>query len=226
MGVFTRMRDIVNSNINAMLEKAEDPEKLVKLMIQEMDDTLVEIKAGCAGAMATCKKVERDLREARGHVDRWEANARAAVNKGREDLAREALVEKRTAHERAEALARELADCESVVEQYRKDIDQLEDKRATAEQKYRSLVERHRHAHRQKAARTQVRRAGSADAFARFAAFENRIERLEAEASLVTPPKRKDLEGEIAHLAEDEQINAELERIKTGASPTRGAPPA
>ncbi|HID30145.1 MAG TPA: phage shock protein A, partial [Desulfobacterales bacterium] len=95
MGVFTRFRDIVSSNINAMLDRAENPEKMIKLMIHEMEDTLVELKASCAGVMASSKKVQRELQEIRSHTSRWHEKAQLAVEKGRDDLAREALVEKR-----------------------------------------------------------------------------------------------------------------------------------
>ena len=88
MGIFTRFRDIVSSNINAMLDRAEDPEKMIKLMIREMEDTLVEIKAACAGAMAEKKKVVRRLEEVRERANLWEERARLAVAKGRDDLAR------------------------------------------------------------------------------------------------------------------------------------------
>ena len=95
MGIFTRFRDIVSSNINAMLDRAEDPEKLIKLMIHEMEDTLIEIKASCAGVMAGAKKVQRQLSDVRARVAYWEEKAGLAVNKGRDDLAREALIERR-----------------------------------------------------------------------------------------------------------------------------------
>src|SRR5215467_12325943 len=95
MGIFTRVSDIISSNINAMLDKAEDPEKLIRLMIQEMEDTLVEIKASCAGVMATKKRVQRELDEVMARAEQWGQRAQLAMNKGREDLAREALVEKR-----------------------------------------------------------------------------------------------------------------------------------
>ncbi len=125
MGIFTRMRDIISSNINAMLDKAEDPEKLVRLMIQEMEDTLVEIKASCAGAMATRKKIARRLEEARNRIQLWADRAELAVSKGREDLAREALFEKRRYTERVRSLEDELAQCDNLIEQYQDDIMNL-----------------------------------------------------------------------------------------------------
>jgi phage shock protein A len=93
MGIFTRFRDIISSNINAMLDRAEDPEKLIKLMIREMEDTLVEIKAACAGAMASSKKVQRRLQALDDKSGYWETKAELAVKKDRDDLAREALVD-------------------------------------------------------------------------------------------------------------------------------------
>ena len=90
MGIFTRFRDIISSNINAMLDKAEDPEKLISLMIREMEDTLVEIKASCAGVMANKKKLQRQMSEAQARSENWEQKAALAVTKGRDDLAREA----------------------------------------------------------------------------------------------------------------------------------------
>ena len=92
MGIFTRFRDIISSNINAMLDKAEDPEKLIKLMIREMEDTLVEIKTACAGVMAGGKKIQRQLEGLKTRARYWEEKAELAVNKGRDDLAREALI--------------------------------------------------------------------------------------------------------------------------------------
>ena len=104
MGIFSRFRDIISSNINAMLEKAENPEKLIKLMIQEMEDTLVEIKASCAGAMASHKRVKRAHEEIKRRAENWAAKAKLAVEKGRENLAREALAENMSLEEEGKSL--------------------------------------------------------------------------------------------------------------------------
>ncbi|GMU92870.1 MAG: phage shock protein A [Candidatus Hydrogenedentota bacterium] len=219
MGIFTRVRDIISSNINAMLEKAEDPEKMVKLMIREMEDTLVEIKASCAGAMATKKKIQRESDEVKRREKDWGEKAQLAVDKGREDLAREALIEKRRYRERAEAIEREAAHCDALVEQYQKDIMQLEDKLATAREKQRVLVQRHVHAQRKRQARENLRRADSADAFARFEGFEQRIERMEAEADLVNFGRKEvSLEEEFAKLQGDEEIEKQLAELKAKKS--------
>jgi len=220
MGIFTRVRDIINSNINSMLDKAEDPEKLVKLMIREMEDTLVEIKASCAGAMATKKRIQRDLDEAQGRADEWARKAQLAVDKGREDLAREALLEKRRFTERVHTLEKEASQCDGIVSQYQTDITQLEDKLATARERQRVLVQRHIHATRKKRAQQDIRKADTSDAMLRFEHFENRIERMEAEADLVNYGRKPSLEEEFASLTTDEELEKELAELKAGATKT------
>jgi phage shock protein A len=214
MGIFTRVRDIISSNINAMLDKAEDPEKLVKLMIREMEDTLVEVKASCAGAMATKKKIQRESEEVRKRESDWGAKAQLAVDKGREDLAREALIEKKRYRNRLEAIEKELTQCEALVEQYQTDIMQLEDKLTLAREKQRVLVQRHVHATRKREAQEKIRRSDTADTIARFESFEQRIDRMEAEADLVNFGAKNSLEEEFLKLADDEEIEKELDALK------------
>jgi len=215
MGIFTRFRDIVSSNINAMLDKAEDPEKLIRLMIREMEDTLVEIKASCAGVMANSKKVQRQMEEAQSRGKYWEEKATLAVNKGRDDLAREALVERRRYAERAEALEQELREHNALVEQYQDDIRQLEDKLAGAREKQRVLVQRHIHANRKKRAQEEIRRMDSSEAILKFEELENRIERMEAEADLVNFGRKPTLEEDLDTLVVDEEIEKELQTLKS-----------
>ena len=108
MGIFSRITDIVNSNLNSLLDRAEDPEKMVRLIIQEMEDTLVEVRTTTARAIAERKQVERHRRHAENDVADWERKAQVAVDKGRDDLAKAALIEKRRATEKAEQLETEL----------------------------------------------------------------------------------------------------------------------
>ena len=215
MGIFTRFRDIVSSNISAMLDKAEDPEKLIKLMIREMEDTLVEIKASCAGVMANSKKVQRELDDVQSQEGYWKEKAELAVNKGRDDLAREALMEKRRYGDRVDGLKKELIECDSLVEQYQDDIRQLEDKLGTAREKQRILVQRHIHANGKKRAQQEIRRVESTEAIIKFEELENRIERMEAEADLVNFGRKPTLEGELDTLVLDDQIEKELENLKS-----------
>jgi phage shock protein A len=217
MGIFTRFRDIVGSNINSMLDRAEDPEKLIKLMIQEMEDTLIELKSACAGVMAESKKIERQLLTLDQRLDYWEGKANLAVNKGRDDLAREALLEKRRYSHRAESLTSELAEHESLLEQYKEDIRQLEEKLKNAREKERMLVQRHIHAARKKRAQEEMRRMDSADAVFKFEELEHRIEHMEAEADLVNFGRKPALEDELERLALDEEIESELKAIKAAS---------
>ena len=214
MGIFTRFRDIVSSNINAMLDRAEDPEKLIRMMIREMEDTLVELKSACAGVMAETKKTQRQCDEARARSRFWADKAELAVSKGRDDLAREALVEKRRYQQREEAVDRELRDHESLADQYQADIRQLDDKLKSAREKQRLLVQRHIHAERKRRAQEDIRRVDSAEAVFKFDELENRIERMEAEADLVNLGRTHDLEDQLNRLSADEDIERELQSLK------------
>jgi len=218
MGIFTRFRDIISSNINAILDKAEDPEKLIKLMIREMEDTLVEIKAACAGAMASSKKVQRQLDALHERIRYWEEKAEIAVKKGRDDLAREALIEKRRFTNRLEGLESEFSEHNLLIEQYQDDIRQLEDKLKSARDKQRLLVQRHIHASRKRQAQEEIRRVDSSEAMFKFDELENRIERMEAEADLVNFGKKTALEAEFDILGVDEEIEKELQALKTPLS--------
>lgn len=213
MGIFSRFKDIINSNLNAMLEKAEDPEKLIKLMIQEMEDTLVELKASCAGAMASRTRVTRARDIAAESVGKWESKARLAIEKGREDLAREALLEKRACQQETDDREKESTHFDELVSQYQKDITQLEEKLEAARNKHRILVQRHIHASHRKSAQSKIRQADSSDAFFRFEQFENRIDRMEADADLVNY-RGADLEDELGKLETDEMIENELASLK------------
>jgi phage shock protein A len=215
MGIFSRFRDIINSNISAMLDKAEDPEKLIKLMIREMEDTLVEIKASCAGVMANSKKAQRQMEEIRSREKYWEERATLAVTKSRDDLAREALVEKRRYADRAEALLQESIKFDALVEQYQDDIRQLEEKLESAREKQRILVQRHIRANRKKRAQEEIRRFDSSEAILKFEDLENRIERMESEADLVNFGKKPAVEAEWESLLVDEEIEKELQTLKS-----------
>jgi len=219
MGIFTRFRDIVSSNINSMLDRAEDPEKLIRLMIREMEDTLVELKAACAGVMAETKTVQRRMDEAGDRSRFWSGKAKLAIDKGRDELAREALVEKRRHHERFAELEAELKQQSGLVAQYHEDIRQLEDKLKTARDKQRLLVQRHIHADRKRRAQEEIRRIETSDALFRYEELEHRIDRMEADAELVNYGRRSALEEELNRLGSDEDIERELQALKSARRP-------
>jgi len=225
MGIFTRFRDIISSNINAMLDNAEDPEKLIRLMIREMEDTLVEIKSACAGVMAGGKKIKRQLNGLETKTQYWEEKAELAVNKGRDDLAREALVEKRKFYRRMETLEGDLAEHDLLIEQYQDDIRQLEEKLKSARDKQRMLVQRHIHARKKMQAQEELRRIDSSETVMKFDEIENRIERMEAEADLVNYGRKTSLEEELERLSVDEEIENELRALKTPSAGKKDTSP-
>jgi phage shock protein A len=215
MGIFTRFRDIISSNINAMLDKAEDPEKLISLMIQEMEDTLIEIKASCAAAMATSKRTQRQMAEVLSRSRNWEEKAGLAVSKGRDDLAREALVERRRYADRAYSFEKELQEMNALIQQYQEDIKQLEEKLRGAREKQRLLVQRHVHALNKIRAQEEIRRMDSTGAVLKFEEFENSIERMEAAADLVNFGRKPTLEAKFDDLLVDDEIEKELQTLKS-----------
>jgi phage shock protein A len=214
MGVFTRFRDIVSANINSMLDHAEDPEKMIKLMIHEMEDTLIELKTSCAGVIAGRKKIERKLEEINSKTDLWDERATLAVAKGRDNLAREALREKRRFARIGETLAGDLSEYGNLIDKYQEDISELENKLNHAKEKKRVLVQRHKSATGSKRAQEEIRRSTSSDTMARFDKLESRIEQMEAEAELVNTNKRPTIEDEFDNLAGDTEIENELAKIK------------
>jgi phage shock protein A len=220
MGIFSRFKDIVTSNINAMLDGVEDPEKMVRLMIQEMEDTLIEVKSSCAAVIADQKKIERQLAQAHDYAQEWDGKAKLAVEKNRDDLARAALAEKRRFVQRIEGLARELEHAKEHVTQFHSDIAELEAKLNDAREKQRSLIQRRNAAAVRYDAQTRIRQAETTDAFAKFEAYENNIERMEAETGLVNGLRPKDTLREafsnLEHEDEIEMALAELKKTKAG----------
>jgi len=216
MGIFTRMRDIVSSNINAMLDKAEDPEKLLRLMIQEMEDTLIEIKAQCASAMAQSKTFGRQADEAQDRAYQWDGKAELAVSKNREDLAREALLEKRRYQEQADGIARQRAECDSLIEQYQNDIQQLEAKIQSVRERQKVLLQRHAHAAAKKRAEKNIRHVNNSDVLTKFDVFERRIDHLEAEADLGNfgTGGEPSLEQQFQEIEGDEELEKELDALR------------
>lgn len=217
MSIFTRFRDIVSSNMNAMLDRAEDPEKMIKLMIREMEDTLIELKSACAGVIAGRKKLQRRQEDISERVDLWGQRAELAVNKGRDDLAREALVEKRRFSELAESLDYEISEHNGLIKQYQGDISELDMKLSSAKEKKRILIQRHKKAGNKKRAQEDIRRMDSADTMARFEHLESRIDRMEAEADMVNYGKTPSVDDQFDGLAADEDIEKELANMKAAA---------
>ena len=197
-----------------MLDQAEDPEKMIRLIIQEMEETEIEIKASCAATMAARKTADRNLQARRQQAAEWERRARLAIEKGREDLAREALVQKHQALEGSAAAEFEITQLEEIISKYRNEIGQLEEKLTGAREKQRVLTQRHLQARQRTKAQQQIRKADSHLAIARLEHFEQQIDRMEAEADVVNYGKRTRLEEQFADLERSEQVEAELNDLR------------
>ena len=187
MSIFSRFKDIISSNINSMLDDAEDPEKLIRLMLREMEETLVELKSGCAATMAKASKAAQAEREAEEEVVQWDKRAELALRAKREDMAREALAEKLQAQERLAQLAKNREEYERLVDKCRDDIRTLEERIAHTRDRRRLLVERHNQARMRHQAHRTINAADNSDAMRRFNDLEQRINRMENEAELSAP---------------------------------------
>ena len=144
MGIFTRFSDIVNSNINAILDKAEDPEKIVRLMIQEMEDTLVEVRSAAARSIADKKDLNRKLEALDREKNDWDAKAELAMRKGREDLAKAALVEKSRVAQAIDVLKEDYVAVDEGLTKLNEDIARLEAKLEDAKARQKALLARHK----------------------------------------------------------------------------------
>lgn len=214
MGVFSRLADIINSNINALLDHAEDPEKIMRLIIQEMEDTLVEVRASAARAIADKKELERKRADLERRRDDWARKAEIAVTKGRDDLARGALAAKRKAGEMADLLAGELVVIEETIAKSGGDLAQLQAKLKEAKAKQRSLEIR-----RQAAAdRVKVNRLVYSnrvdEALIRYDQFERKVDELEAESETYATGRPRSLADQFAELEAEEAVDADLAQLK------------
>lgn len=215
MGIFSRMGDIINANLNAALEKAEDPEKMIRLMIQEMEDTLVEVRSATAKCIAEKKERTRLLKRLEGQQIDWARKAEIALEKDREDLARGALAEKTALADRIGYLTEELKEYEDQLAKYDSDIGKLQAKLTDARGRQRALVMRHRSASHQLKTRKHLYNDKIDEMLNRFDSAEQRIEHIESEAeALDMGRKGKSLDEEFRGLERDERVEAELAELK------------
>ena len=222
MGIFSRFSDIVNANINAVLEKAEDPEKIIRLMIQEMEDTLVEIRSAAAKCIADRKELGRHIDHLEREKADWAKRAELAVRREREDLARAALAEKQAIEDRVKQMQEELANLDGQLEKFNSDITQLQGKLDDAKTRQRSIVIRHKTASSQLSARKHIHDDRIDEMLYRFENAERRIDRVESEAEAVSMGRGKNLADEIADLEEDDRVEAELAELTSKVSEDGG----
>jgi phage shock protein A len=223
MGIFTRFSDIVNSNINAILDKAEDPEKIVRLMIQEMEDTLVEVRSAAARSIADKKDLNRKIEALENERNDWEDKAELALRKGREDLARAALVEKSRVASAVEAFKEDYVAVDEGLSKLNEDIARLEDKLEDAKARQKALLARHKTASSRLAARKKIHDYKIDDAMLRFEAYTRRIDDVEGRVEAYDLGLPKDLKHEFADLEAEESVKQELDALKARVAAERAA---
>ncbi len=214
MGIFTRFSDIVNSNINAILDKAEDPEKIIRLMIQEMEDTLVEVRSAAARSIADKKDLNRKIEALDREKADWEDKAELAMRKGREDLAKAALVEKSRVSSAVDILKEDYLAVDEGLAKLNEDIARLESKLEDAKARQKALLARHKTASSRLAARKKIHDYKIDDAMVRFEAYTRRIDDVEGRVEAYDLGLPKDLNHEFASLEAEESVNKELNALK------------
>ena len=214
MGIFSRFSDIVNSNINAMLDKAEDPEKIVRLMIQEMEDTLVEVRTAAARSIADRKELDRKLAAVERDRNQWDQKAELAVRKGRDDLARAALAESARVEVRVELLNKQHGQVDNGLKRLKEDIQKLEEKLSDAKMRQKALIMRHQTATKRLDVRKYTHEDRIDDALVRFEQFERKMEYVEGRVEAYDLSEKKDLRREIASLESAESVQVALDDLK------------
>src|SRR5689334_24964577 len=215
MGIFSRLTDIVNANISALLDRAEDPEKMIKLMIQEMEDTLVEVRSTAVRTITEKKEIQRRLEQLATAEADWSEKAEFAISKGRDDLAKGALLAKRKLAETAKTLQGELKAVDEAMARHDEDLARLQSKLSEAKAKEKALAIRLTTAKKRVQMRHSYADGRVDDALARFEALHRKIDELEGRAEVFDMGKNgKSLEEEFATLEAENGLDAELDALK------------
>jgi phage shock protein A len=217
MGIFTRLTDIVNANLNALLDKAEDPRKMIRLIIQEMEDTLVEVRSATVQIIADRKEIERRVAAARREADDWRAKAEIALGRGREDLAKGALMAKSRASESADQLSAELEAVATDLAKANEDIQRLQAKLAEARSREQAFAARHEVAQQRLKVRSTLHDRRVTEAFTRFEQVERSLDELQGRVEsydLGGGTGKKSLAQEIGELEAEQKVEAELAELK------------
>jgi phage shock protein A len=219
MGIFSRTRDIVAANFADLLDKAEDPAKMIRMIIMEMEETLVEVRASAARTIADQKEMRRQITKLDKLQESWTEKAELALSKDREDLAKAALVEKQKAGDMADQLRTEIQVLDDALRASEEDILKLQNKLREARTRQNAITNRLESAHNRARMREMYAGAKVDEAFSRFDVLERRVDMVEGHAdalSLGAPAKT--LEEEIAELRSSEKIDAELAAMKAARS--------
>lgn len=213
MSVFTRLSDIINANLNAMLDEAEDPEKMVRMITHEMEETLVEVRSTSARYIADRKQVINRIARLRSESRNWDQKAAFAVTKGRDDLAKAALKEKSHLDESVAVLEADMEHIDAAIGKLKQDTAQLEDKLRMARARQKALILRGKTAQSRIRVKRQLNTRAYTDALDRFEIYERKLDEMEGEIESWDMGNRN-LADEIDELADDERFDAELEALK------------
>jgi len=223
MGIFSRTRDIIAANVTDLLDKAEDPAKMIRMIIMEMEETLIEVRASAARTIADQKEMRRHIAKLDKLQESWTEKAELALSKGREDLAKAALVEKNKATDMAERLKEEIAVLDDALQASEADITKLQNKLREARARQTSIVARLESAHNRYRLREMTNGPKIDEAFARFETLERRVDFAEGRADAAgMGAAPKTLEEEIAELKSSEKVDAELEALKARMGKSAG----
>ncbi|ASA54300.1 phage shock protein PspA [Vibrio gazogenes] len=215
MGIFSRFADIVNSNISALLDKAEDPEKMIRLIIQEMEDTLVEVRSHSAKVLADKKELLRKIESLDSQIEEWTQKASLALAKEREDLARAALIEKQKLQDTIKGLKTEFTLVEETIDKLADEITKLETKITETRAKQKAMMIRAQTAGKRRDVQKHLQRNRTDETMAKFDQFSRRVDELEAEADIYDQAGQgKTLEQEFADLQAQDEIDSELAKLK------------
>jgi phage shock protein A len=214
MSIFSRTRDIMAANFTELLDRAEDPSRMIRMIILEMEETLVEVRASAARSIADAKEMRRAMVRLEGLTDSWTEKAELALSKGREDLAKAALIERQKASDMAKSLEDEVAVIDSTLKTYEADISKLQGKLREARARQNSISTRIETAVTSAKAREMLNGSRTQDAFSRFEVLERRADFAEGRAEALGMTGPKSLEEEIADLRAEEQVDKELEALK------------
>ena len=210
MSIFKRIKDIVNSNINSLLDKAEDTEKMLKLMIGEMDEAIIKVKSDTAAKMANLKSVEKKVEEAEKAVSRWQERAELAIDKGSDEMAKEAIRERKVAEEILDSLRNDKDVLQKEVEEGKKELETLSSKLEEAKERLRTMPPKKEVVKVKEEETKPTPRPNT-----RFEELENRINRLEAYRELSMKkeePKKEEKTAE--EKLEELEIENEIAKIK------------
>lgn len=222
MGIFSRFSDIINSNLNSLLDRAEDPAKMIRLMIQEMEETLVEVRTTSAKVLADRKEQERRLQRLKKDADEWEYKARLAISKGRDDLARAALAEKQVVTETLALAERELTIIEEQLHALHEEIGQLQQKLDDAKAKQKSLLVREQTSRSRMDIRRSSNREKLEEAFRKFEAYERKMDEMEAEVDAQDLGRTRTLHDEFAELERNDKVESDLAELKARMDHEKG----